>query len=350
MYAYANIRNLFPIFQKLRKVPGYIEVRWFLMYQLTDVVVQRFQGIILTLAECGKRDDNHGTVCAGLYSKMFNYPFLVEVVVLNKIMGLLQALSELLQASRVQWHQAASDIRTTLVTVKKLATDTEFINLVKKTAHEISEQCGLPVGPSVSSFPVYQTRLTSRSHLQNAVNDETLASDSEGQEEYEKLTISQATEKICKVVADFFDERYPDQTLSLLKGLDSLDPVSPYYMEWATMKVLVERYGDLLHISKTEVEMETLKYKHTKSSGFHPPSFPNIMKLCHFRDTIAPTSAECERGFSTMNRIKTPIRSCLADERTSDLVVLGHEKDLTKGLNLCSVLDVFAKERRRIKL
>ena len=54
--------------------------------------------------------------------------------------------------------------------------------------------------------------------------------------------------------------------------------------------------------------------------------------------------------FSTMNRIKTPMRSCLADERTSDLVVLGHEKDLTKGVNLSSVLDIFAKERRRIQL
>ena len=96
--------------------------------------------------------------------------------------------------------------------------------------------------------------------------------------------------------------------------------------------------------------MELVTIKNIES-GFNPLSSPNIMKLIQFRDTIAPTSAEAERTFSTMNRLKTPKRSKLSDERTSDLVLLSHEKRLTKGLSIESIIDEFAtRESRRIPL
>ena len=58
--------------------------------------------------------------------------------------------------------------------------------------------------------------------------------------------------------------------------------------------------------------------------------YPNIMKLISFRDTIAVCSAECEKSFSTMNRVKTPGPSSMSDIRTSDLVLLAQEKNLAK--------------------
>ena len=84
------------------------------MYQLTEVEVERYQSLMITLTECAKRDDKHATVCAGLYAKMFSYPFVVDVVVLNKVRCLLQALSQILQSSTINWYQAAVDIRLTL--------------------------------------------------------------------------------------------------------------------------------------------------------------------------------------------------------------------------------------------
>ena len=62
--------------------------------------------------------------------------------------------------------------------------------------------------------------------------------------------------------------------------------------------------------------------------------YPNIMKLISFRDTIAVCSAECEKSFSTMNRVKTPGPSSMSDIRTSDLVLLAQEKNLAKGLDI----------------
>ena len=102
--------------------------------------------------------DKHATVCAGLYAKMFSYPFVVDVVVLNKVMCLLQALSQKLQSSTINWYQAAVDIRSTLATVKSLPPDGGFLGLLKVTTDKIAEECGMPVGPAVGSFPIHTTR------------------------------------------------------------------------------------------------------------------------------------------------------------------------------------------------
>ena len=54
---------------------------------------------------------------------------------------------------------------------------------------------------------------------------------------------------------------------------------------------------------------------------------------------------------STMNRVKTPGRSTMADVRTSDLVLLAHEKALTKQIDVQSVVEAFAmRKSRRVPL
>ena len=68
-------------------------------YQLTDVTVERYQCILLALYNCGQDADNHSIVCAGLYHKLSQYSFIVDIVVFHKIMSLLENLSTSLQSS-----------------------------------------------------------------------------------------------------------------------------------------------------------------------------------------------------------------------------------------------------------
>ena len=52
-----------------------------------------------------------------------------------------------------------------------------------------------------------------------------------------------------------------------------------------------------------------------------------------------------------MNRVKTPKRSRLSDERTSDLTLLSHEKELSKDKDIeKKVIDKFAETNRRVQL
>ena len=66
------------------------------------------------------------------------------------------------------------------------------------------------------------------------------------------------------------------------------------------------------------------------------------MTLVRLRNTIATSSAEADRSFSCMNRVKSIYRAPLNDERTSDLTLLAFENDLAKSLNLVTVVDEFA--------
>ena len=57
-------------------------------------------------------------------------------------------------------------------------------------------------------------------------------------------------------------------------------------------------------------------------------SFPNIHKLLVIACTLPITSAEAERTFSLLRRIKTHLRSTMTEERMSDLGVIAmHYKE-----------------------
>ena len=71
------------------------------------------------------------------------------------------------------------------------------------------------------------------------------------------------------------------------------------------------------------------------------------MKLIRFRNTIAVSSAQAERSFSCMNRVKTKICNLLSDERTSDLTLLAFEKELTMAVSTDQIIDAFATKKSR---
>ena len=51
-----------------------------------------------------------------------------------------------------------------------------------------------------------------------------------------------------------------------------------------------------------------------------------------------------------MNRVKTPKRSRLNDERTSDFTLLSHEKELFEAIDIAGSIDKFAERNRRVLL
>ena len=165
------------------------------------------------------------------------------------------------------------------------------------------------------------------------------------------VRVQQKLTQLANIVKGYFEARYPPATMKILEGLDALDPTSRYYMCFETIVPLIDHFGQEVEISPTEVEMEMLKYNSGQGlAEINHASCPCIMKLIQLRNTIASTSAEAERSFSCMNRIKTKIRSLLSDEHTSDLTLLAYERDITMALNLEYVIDQFASKPRRVPL
>ena len=79
--------------------------------------------------------------------------------------------------------------------------------------------------------------------------------------------------------------------------------------------------------------------------------YGQVVKLLRLVLTIPITSAEAERSFSRLNRIKTYTRSCMGQARLCDLTVISAEKDIASTVSHQKVIDRFATMKdRRIEL
>ena len=323
--------------EKVRKVPGYIEVRWSSLFELTRTVVDRYQSILMTLAERSNDTDNQGIVCAGIYHKMANSAFVKDLLVFYKVIALLQTLSKLLQERFINWHQACAEIRSTRKALTYLEENPSFVSSLVDSIKKTCEECAIPLN---TNSALYQTRSQS---------DELLEGDGNVQMH---VQVQDTLKKVAQAVGSFFDQRYPTDNMKLLEGLDALDPCSDHYMSFEGVKPLIDRFGEALNFCETEVEMEMLKFNSGSGlADINNVSSPCIMRLMQLRNTIAVSSAEAERSFSCMNRIKSRVRRLLSDERTSDLTLLSFEADITKSLDLDTIISSFsAQKTRRVPL
>ena len=81
--------------------------------------------------------------------------------------------------------------------------------------------------------------------------------------------------------------------------------------EWAKIKPLVVNAG---YPRDRMVPLWNLINK------YHKDEFPNLIKLASLALTAPIHTADCERGFSLQNRLKTPVRNRLGSERVNDCV------------------------------
>ena len=77
--------------------------------------------------------------------------------------------------------------------------------------------------------------------------------------------------------------------------------------------------------------------------------YPELTKLVKIAMTICVSTAECERSFSALKRIKTHLRSTMTETRLADLATISIEWELAKRVNLEDILTEYAtldKNRR----
>ena len=81
-------------------------------------------------------------------------------------------------------------------------------------------------------------------------------------------------------------------------------------------------------------------------------AFPTLVKLLQIALTICVSSAQCERCFSALKRIKSYLRSTMTESRLVDLASLSIEHSVSCQLSLEAVVDKFAASdrNRRISL
>jgi hypothetical protein len=87
-----------------------------------------------------------------------------------------------------------------------------------------------------------------------------------------------------------------------------------------------------------------------KALGPQSMFFPNIVQLMEIYAVLPVSIASAERSFSVLKLIKTFLRNSMGDDRLSSLALLNIHKTVTNKLDPETIVDEFAKKKRRIKL
>ena len=66
------------------------------------------------------------------------------------------------------------------------------------------------------------------------------------------------------------------------------------------------------------------------------------MKLLRTGLTIAVNTAQCERAFSTLKRVKSYLQSTMNEQGLSDLAILSIERELSSNVFLDNVVTEFS--------
>ena len=162
------------------------------------------------------------------------------------------------------------------------------------------------------------------------------------------------------------DERFDETHQVILKGIGSCSPSSSIFLSIPDMKPFALSYG--IDVTSLDIEIALTKRSLTLDASQASitefasylyscqPAFKTLFEIVQVALTISITSAECERSFSALKRIKTNLRSTMGEERLSDLAILSIESNSVSKY-LCehghkSIIDEFAAvdKNRRIVL
>ena len=79
----------------------------------------------------------------------------------------------------------------------------------------------------------------------------------------------------------------------------------------------------------------------------HAGDLPNLIKLAMLALTCPIHTAECERGFSVQNHIKTSLRNRLSPERLDDLATVAILGPVSASFDPCAVLNLWLERKQR---
>ena len=145
-------------------------------------------------------------------------------------------------------------------------------------------------------------------------------------EDYEKRLFK----KVIGVFVDELDRRFSDNVCSVLISMSALFPHSESFLDVALLKQFIDHYKLRGVLLRSECEVFAVQYENAA------PDCKSILDVLRFIEpfrecysqlytayqivcTIPVTTAENERSFSCLKRVKTYLRSMMEDSRLGDL-------------------------------
>lgn len=330
-----------------------LEIRWTSHYEVTKSIVNNEDTIRRLLSEVAEDDTapfDISTEACGLLAQLNRQNFFDSGKFLLHLLGALTPANSILQSQTVDLCTACEVVTASLGSLKEMRSDSFW--------QEHFSQCeSRPANPP-------KRRRTVSSQLDGAIVSSTLGhGDTNDQTSAPNQTFKRAMLNILDRAIVEMETRFSKKNVDLMKATSSLLPKSASFLDPSVLKPLqvlasTEKNNVSLQ-SEIAVAKPLLENKLPTEANLsdvskciqqYKEAFPMLHRLYATALIIGVSSAACESSFSTLTRILTPLRRSMLHPRKRDLVILAHEKDITKNLNMNQFVTEFSKANRRLAL
>ena len=331
---------------------------WACRYAAVNTFCRTYNSILLTLEEISLSSDHSKAVEAkGLLYQVQSFSFIVSVVVFDQILSCTKQLSDQLQPSKIDLYRTSELVSASKAMLQCFRTD-EYWDRVYSYATGIA---------NVHSISAQFDRPSTRKRRRPAHLEDTVITESVGSREPMTASSHFKTSLYFPVVDQFIvemNERFNHSNSIVMKGIATCSPSSSAFLTFEDMKPFSFMYG--IDVVTLEIEVALFSKSFATLSNsiktmtelgcyLHSclPAYQNLYDTVQIALTIAVTSAECERSFSSLKRIKTRLRTTMGEDYLSDLAILSIEKDIASHiLDNDEVINDFASadNNRRIVL
>lgn len=340
--------------QKLKKLS---DTRWACQYAACKVMLLKLPAVLESLEEvANEHSGKRATDAAGLLNAI-NFSFIICLVVLENLLHRTKLLSDMLQSPTLDLAAAADLVETLHDELEEERESSSWEALWSK-ANDMAKELDIPVRLD---------RKSGRKRQQSSMLHGFETSSTLGQEESPDSKHDFCVNLYYPVLDHFLaelDSRFSQDNKNLLRSISALDPRSSKFFNAEAIEPMAVQYGvdlsDLaveLHQAKRLIqrkESEGIKITTlVQLSSFMSPykdAFPDLCKLLTIAIVLPPTSASCERSFSSMRLIKNYLRSTMTDSRLSSLAVLGIHVSRAKSLDMDKIVSKFAKRHDNRKI
>ena len=152
-------------------------------------------------------------------------------------------------------------------------------------------------------------------------------------------------------------DRFSKTNMEILRGISSLSPDSPTFLEIEALKAFCVMLQCDIHLLNNEIQVLKPMLKQLKPKNMidfylqvlpFEQAFPCLLSLLIAALTIPVSSTTTERTFSKMKYIKTAARNSMSDNRLSDISLLAIERDFC--IDYEKIIDAFAIQHKNSRI
>ena len=339
-----------------RELQQLSDTRWACRHSAVDALCYTYDALLATLEVIADGENHSKAIEArGLLFQVQSFQFILLLVLFDRILSCTKQLSDLLQSPNCDLAVATNLVSATIETLEEFRSDISWDHLFQY-AKQVARKNGID---NVSICSRRKTRTPRR--LDDFVSlepESTRTGTRESMSTSQELKVNLYYPILDKFLTEL-NQCFSGTSIGIMKAIQACCPQSKTFLDTDHLQPLVSTYS----LDQVSLSMETTIAKRTLSGKIESMqsiselflelqplrvAFPTLHKLIQIALTICVTSAECERCFSALKRIKSYLRSSMTEERLVDSASISIERDFAQEMSIEEIIDQFsASDRNR---